>query len=137
MMSRPARATTIVRMEWLALLVWLLLAGMGLAMGIGALSTPGAGLVPLAAVGGLATTVVFIITSSFVWAWIAFGLAVLGIIATSVAAAFLVSSDRGISAAGQTGEEIQAAVAGIALPLFGTVVCMSLLVALDLVTATT
>jgi hypothetical protein len=62
---------------------------------------------------------------------------VVGIVADSIAAAWLVSGDRSVSSAGQPAEELQAALTGLQLPLFGAVACMSLLVALDLVTATT
>lgn len=123
-------------MEWLAVITWLVIAAIGVVLGRWTLSTPGAGLAALASVGGFALTVLFIVTGSLATVWVAFGLSVLGIVAASIAAAWLVSGDREVSSAGQPAEELQAALTGLQLPLLAAVACMSLLVALDLVTAT-
>jgi hypothetical protein len=124
-----------VAMQWLALILWLLIAPVGMLLGVFALSTPGAALQAPAVVAGLGLTVVYLITDSPAAAWGGFAAAVLAFVTTGAAGAWLVSGDREVSAAGQTAEETQAAIAGWQLPLLVVVSLAMLLVALDLVVA--
>jgi hypothetical protein len=118
-------------MEFIALLIFLLLAGTGLVLGPFALTTPGAALAALAGVGGLVACGLFIaFDGNSVAGWALVGLSVLGVAGGAIAAAWLTSDRRSLSLAGQTAEEVQAAVVGLQLPFFLTAVPVALLVAL-------
>jgi hypothetical protein len=115
--------------EFVALLIWLLLAGTGVVLAPFAFTTPGAGLSFLAAGGGLTVCVVYIVLGAPLWAgWVQLGLALLGILGVGLAAAQLLD-DRVIS--GSVGEEVQAGVVGLQLPIYCTVTFVALLVALQ------
>jgi len=115
-------------MEFLALLTWLLLAGLGVVLLPFALATPGAGLAGLGGLGGLSASILFIVLGAPDWAaWAQVGMATLGIGGASIADMWL-SDDKVIS--GTRAEVIQAGVVGLQLPFFGVVMFISLLIAL-------
>ena len=115
--------------EFLALLIWLLLAGTGAILVPAAFSTPGAGISALAAFTGTAACAVFIALGAPMWAgWAQVGLALLGILGATLAAAQL-TNDRVIS--GSAAEEVQAGVVGLQLPFYFAVAFVALLIALQ------
>ena len=117
--------------EFLTLITWLLLAGTGTVLLPFVLTTPGAGLAALAGVGGLAACVLFMVLDAPIWAsWVQVGMAVLGIIGASLAAAWLCD---GSSLSGSTGEEVQASILGLQLPFFGVATFLAALLALQIV----
>jgi hypothetical protein len=109
-------------MEWVALVLWLLIAGLAMALGAGAIAQLAFGVQAPAVLGALALTVVFIAT----------GVAAL---AVAVGAAWIVSGDRPVSHLGQTHEETLAAIAGIELPLLVVGIPINLAVALGMTAA--
>ena len=114
-------------MEFLALLTWLVLAGTGVILLPFAITTPGAGLAGLAALGGLTASVLFIALGAPDWAsWTQVGMALFGILAGTVAAMWLCD---GQNISGARGEVLQAEVIGLQLPLYAVVTFISLLVA--------
>ena len=114
-------------MEFLALLIWLLLAGLGMLLLPVAITMPGAGLAALAALAGTAVCVLWIALDAPGWTgWAQLGLAVLGIVGAGVAAGQIVD-DRWIT--GSAIEEVGAAALGLALPFYGTLVVVTLLMA--------
>jgi hypothetical protein len=124
-------------MEWLAVILWAVVAGLAAPLGAGAaMGAPGLGLGPLAGIGGLALTVLFILFGGAALAWGAFALAVLGAISVWAGAASLTSADRAVSWANGVGEETVALLAGAAAPLFAVEAGVALLVALNYSTVT-
>ena len=88
-------------MEFLAVLTWLLLAGTGMILLPFAITTPGAGLTGLAGLGGLSACVLFIALGAPDWAaWVQVGMAMLGLVGGSLAAAWL-CDDRFTSGTGR------------------------------------
>jgi hypothetical protein len=120
-------------MEWLALAMWIIVAAIALPLGRHALSeTAVLGLQALAGGGGLALCAFFLaVGRPQILAWGAFALGVTGLGAVTVAAVWLASDARSVSAAGQGAEEADALLVGLVLPLFGIAALFSLLVALD------
>jgi hypothetical protein len=123
-------------MEWVALLVWVIIAALALPVAGGLLSgIPGLGMQVVAAIGGLGLCVVFIAVGGAEWAaWIAFGLACLGIAADTHGAEALLSDTRSLSAELQGAEELEAGLLGAQLPLFGVAALTTLAMALDVAT---
>jgi hypothetical protein len=119
-------------MEWLALAMWIIVAAIALPLGRHALSeTALLGLQALAGGGGLALCVFFLaVGRPQILAWGAFALGVTGLGAVTVAAVWLASDARSVSAA-QGAEETDALLVGLVLPLFGIAALFSLLMALD------
>ena len=116
-------------MEFVALLIWLLLAGTATVLAPFAFTTPGAGLSALAAFGGATACVLFIVLDAPLWtAWAQVGFAVLGMLGGTLAAAQL-NDDR--FATGSVMEQVQASAVGLQLPFYGTVAFVSLLMALE------
>jgi hypothetical protein len=116
-------------MEFLALLIWLLLAGTGMVLAPFVFATPGAGLSLLASGGGLTAGVPYIVLDAPLSArWAQLGLALVGILGAGLAAAQLIN-DRVIT--GSVGEEVQAAVVGLQLPFYCAVTFVTLLIALQ------
>ena len=114
-------------MEFLAVLTWLLLAGTGMILLPFAITTPGAGLTGLAGLGGLSAGVLFIALGAPDWAaWVQVGMAMLGLVAGSLSAAWL-CDDRFSSGTGA--EVLQAGTVGLQLPFFAGVLFISLLIA--------
>jgi len=113
--------------EFLALLIWLLLAGTAAVVAPFAVISLGAGIAALAAFGGTAASVLYIILDAPDWAgWAQLGLALLGILGATVAAAWL-SDDRVIS--GSAAEGLMAGAVGVQLPFFLAVTFVTLLIA--------
>jgi len=105
-------------MEWVSLILWGVIALVALPLGLAAVAHPMLGLQALAVTGGLAVSVLWVFdVGDADTAWIAFGCALVATIALTVAAGWVVSSDRDVSFVGQTGEEIVASVIGLVLPL--------------------
>jgi hypothetical protein len=123
-------------MEWVALMVWIVIALMALPVALGALSgAPGLALQAVAAIGGLVFVALFIILDGPVWTgWVAVGLAVLGIVADLWGAERLLSDNRPVSADLQGVEELEAGILGVQLPLFGVALLCSLCLGVNLVT---
>jgi hypothetical protein len=123
-------------MEWLALMVWIVIALLALPVALGALSGAlGLGLQAVAAIGGLVFVALFIILDGPLWTgWLAFGLAILGIVADLWGAERLLSDDRAVSADLQGIEELEAGILGVQLPLFGVALLCSLCLGVNLVT---
>lgn len=117
-------------MEILALLVWLLLAGTGAILLPFAFTVPGSGLSAMAGTGGMIVCILFIVLGAPVWAgWAQVGLASLGVVGATLAAAQLLDERFVI---GSATEELQAAVVGLRLPFYFAVGFVTLLVALDM-----
>jgi hypothetical protein len=123
-------------MEWVALMVWILVAALALPVALGALSgAPGLGLQVVVAVGGLALCALFIILDGPRWAgWLTVAMAVVGVLADVWGAEALLSDERSVSADLQGAEELEAGLLGVQLPLFGVALLCSLCLGLDLVT---
>jgi hypothetical protein len=89
----------------------------------------GAGIAALAAFGGTAASVLYIVLDAPEWAgWLQLGLAVLGIVGATLAAMWL-SDDRVIS--GSAPEGLMAGAVGVQLPFYFTVTFVTLLIALE------
>jgi hypothetical protein len=123
-------------MEWVALMVWIVIALLALPVAFGALSgAPGLALQAVAAIGGLVFVALFIILDGPRWTgWMAVGLAVVGIVAGLSGAERLLSDDRPASADLQGMEELEAGLLGVQLPLYGVVLLCSLGLGLHLAT---
>jgi hypothetical protein len=123
-------------MEWVALMVWILIAALALPVALGALSgAPGLGLQVVAAIGGVALCALFIILDGPRWAgWLTVAMAVVGVIADLWGAEALLSDERPVSADLQGAEELEAGLLGVQLPLFGVALLCSLCLGVDLVT---
>ena len=124
-------------MEWLAVILWAIVAGAAAPVGAGALmGAPSLGLGPLAGIGGLVCCVLFMIFGGDAFAWVAFGLAILGAVCLWLGAARLIDSNRPVSWAHGVGEETIALLCGAAAPLFVVEAGVALLVALGYSTVT-
>jgi hypothetical protein len=123
-------------MEWVALMVWIIVVMLALPIAAGSLSgSPGLGLQAVAAIGGLVFCALFIILDGPVWTgWVAFGMAVLGVVADTWGADTLLSGERAVSADLQGAEELAAGLLGVQLPLFGVALLCTLCLGVDLVT---
>jgi hypothetical protein len=87
-------------MEWVALMVWIVIAALAVPVALGALSgAPGLGLQVVAAIAGLALCALFIILDGPRWAgWLTVALAVAGVLADVWGAGALLSDERSVSA---------------------------------------
>jgi hypothetical protein len=123
-------------MEWLALMVWIVIALLALPVALGALSGAlGLGLQAVAAIGGLVFVALFIILDGPLWAgWLAVAMAAAGVIADLWGAEALLSDSRGVSAELQDAEELEAGLLGVQLPLFIVALLCSICLGIDLVT---
>jgi hypothetical protein len=127
-------------MEWLALAMWILVAGLGLLLGLGVAIGHGLlGVQMLAALGGLTLIVVYLFVGEpATLAWIAFGLGVVGTITIALAAyALMVPPVAALPTRTQYGAELHAGLSGAQLPLFLVVALFTLLTALDVLTTGT
>lgn len=113
-------------MEWLALALWLVLLAVALPLGRGAFAAPPLGLQPPLAIAGLVLAVVFAVDGVAGVAWAAFGVAVAGVVTLAAGAAQLIRDEETRDPA--VGRD--AAFAGVALPLYGTLAGVMLLAAL-------
>jgi hypothetical protein len=114
-------------MEFVTVIVWLVLAGTAVFLLPGTIMVPGAALMVLAGVGGLAGGVLFIVLDAPGWAaWLQVGLAALGVAGATIAAGYLCSAD---DITGSSLEEVEASVVGLQLPFLATVLFAALLIA--------
>jgi hypothetical protein len=131
---RPAvrSAPTVATVEWLALGIWIIVVAVALPLGSGALSgAPTLGLQAIAAVAGLVLCILFIADEQRdTAAWVAFALALVGAAAVTAGAARLLSGEHQSTPAGQRAQELQASLAGAALPLYATAAFVGILMAL-------
>jgi len=124
-------------MEWLAIILWALVAGLAGPVGGGALmGAPSLSIAPLCGIGGFVCLLLFMIFGGDGWAWIAFGLAVAGAISVWLGAARLVDDMRPSTWAEGPTEETIALLCGAAGPLFVVEAGVALLVALNYSTVT-
>lgn len=115
-------------MEILALVIWLLLAGIGMVLLPLAIIVPGAGLAALCAFGGATVCILWFVLDAPGWTgWAQFGFAMLGIVGGTFAAAQLLD-ERAVT--GSAYEEAGAAALGLQLPFYGAVAVVTLLMAL-------
>lgn len=121
-------------MQWLTVIVWVIVAGVALPLGRGAVyGRPSLGVQAMAALSGLALTIAICAGGSFKLAWWAFAAGVLGVFAVSMAAASLTAEhETGDSAMFMRNEEHEAGLAGAQLILLATATILTLLVALDI-----
>ena len=127
-------------MEWLALALWILVAGLALPLAHGV--TIGHGLLGvqmMAALGGLALIVVYLFVGEpATLAWIAFVLGVVGTITIAFAAnALIAPPPTALPARTQLAAEVHAGLSGAQIPLFLVVSLFTLLTALDTLTTGT
>ena len=116
-------------MEIFALVIWLLLGGLATVVLPAGLTNPGMGVAALAAFGGAAASVLFLVLGAPVWAgWVQFGMAVLGIVGATFAVAWL-SDDAVVT--GSEYEGLAAGALGVALPFFSAAAFVTLLIALQ------
>ena len=123
-------------MEWVALVVWVVIALLALPVAFGALSgAHGLGLQLVAVTGGVVFCALFIILDGPLWAgWLTVAMAALGILADIWGIDHLLSEDRSVSAQLQAAEELEAGLLGVQLPLLGVALLCSLCLGVDLVT---
>jgi len=113
-------------MEWLALVLWLVLLAVALPLGRGAFAAPPLGLQPPLAIAGLALAVLFAANGAAGLAWAAFAVALAGVATLGAGAAQLIRDEETTDPA----VGYDAAFAGVALPLYGTLAGVMLLAAL-------
>jgi hypothetical protein len=123
-------------MEWLALIVWVLIALLALPVAAGALSgAPGLGLQAVAAVGGVVFCALFIILDGPLWAgWLAVAMAVVALVADLWGAEALLSEGRSVGADLQGAEELEAGLLGVQVPLLVVALLCSLCLGVNFVT---
>jgi hypothetical protein len=116
-----------------AVAVWALVAALALPVAGGALSgIAGLAAQPVAALGGLALCILFLVLDGPEWAaWGALALACLGIVADALGAASLLSADRRGNVGLEGLEELEAGLLGVQLPLFGVAALLSLAMVTD------
>jgi uncharacterized membrane protein len=120
---------------WFVLVMWVIVASVALPLGLGAITqTPLLGLQALFALAGLVLAVVFVsFEASEAIAWVMVGLGLLGAITVTGAIAWLVSDDKPDRLAGQQAfEEVNALLAGVALPMYVTTAFVATLLGLIL-----
>jgi hypothetical protein len=114
-------------MEFLALVLWLTLASLGLLLLPAAFTAPGGVVAAMAAGAGFVVCILWIVLGAPSWTgWTQLGLAVVGTLGAGFAAATLVD-DRAIT--GTAIEETAAGVAGLVLPFYFTTIAITLLMA--------
>jgi hypothetical protein len=106
-------------------------------LGRGAIVAPSLGVQAMAAVAGLAFTILFIaMDGDTAFGWGAFASAVVGLLAVTAGAARLISDERPVSPLGPSAEETEALLAGIEVGMFATVALLTLPVAWGVLTVT-
>jgi hypothetical protein len=117
-------------MEWFSLFLWLLVASIGLPLGLGAIANPLLGLQAVAVLGGLGMAILWVFNiGAEKTAWISVACAVVALAATWTAGAWIVTSDREVSRVGQAGEELFAALIGLEAPILAVVGLLMVLLA--------
>jgi hypothetical protein len=114
-------------MEFLALVLWLTLATVGLLVLPAAFTAPAGALSAMLAGAGLVVCVLWIVLGAPGWTgWTQLGLAVGGMACAGLAAGTLLDN-RAIT--GTAGEEAAAGALGLLLPFYGTTIAVTLLMA--------
>jgi hypothetical protein len=112
-------------MEFLALLTWLVLAGAAMVLAPFAVTTPGSAMSVMAAFGGVAVSILFLVLGAPEWVpWVQAALALLGLIGVGLGALQL---NDGQLISGTVGEELQASALGIQWPFYFIVLFIALL----------
>jgi hypothetical protein len=115
------------RMEFLALLLWLTLAGVGLLVLPAALTAPAGAIAALSAGAGVVVCILWIVLDAPGWTgWTQLGLAVVGAVGAGFAAQTLLD-DRAIT--GSVAEEAAAGALGLMIPFYATAIAVTLLMA--------
>jgi hypothetical protein len=125
--------------EWVTLALWVLVLFVALPLGVGLLNGRiSLGLQAMAAGTGLALIIVYLIVDDPVaLAWVASGVAFVGLLATLAGAVNLMSDrEDGIPATATAVDELEAGLAGVQLPLFGVTLVLTVLLALEVGTPT-
>jgi hypothetical protein len=120
-------------MQWLSLTVWMLVAGLALPLSRGAAyGRVSLGVQALAAVGGLALSIVVCAGGEAQLGWWTVGCGALGVIAVGVASVGL-TAERDMSASVQVErlEEHAAGLAGVQLLLFALATILAMLLVLE------
>jgi hypothetical protein len=122
--------------EWLTLALWLLVLLIALPLGAGLLhGRVSLGLQAMAAGAGLALIVVYVIVGDSALAWVASGVALIGLLATVTGAVNLISArEDGVPAVSTSAEEVEAGLAGAQVPFFSVTLIVTLSLALGLST---
>jgi hypothetical protein len=119
-------------MDWVAVILWGLVAGLSLPIGAGALmGAAPLGIAPLAGGGGLVLTVLFIAVGGVGFAWAAFALAALGVVCVLAGAAQLTDDRRTVVAMAGPSDDTVALLCGVAIPLFLVQAAIALPVAIS------
>jgi hypothetical protein len=121
-------------MDVLGLFLWVIVALTALPLGRHALDENAAlGLQAMTAGGGVVFSALFIaLDHQAIWAWLAVACGVVGTLALSYAAAWLISDARAVSPAGHAAEAIDALLAGVTIPLYAFATVLSVLMALNI-----
>jgi hypothetical protein len=125
-------------MEWLALVIWVVIAMIALPLGGLALTgLVGLGLQAAAVGAGVVFCALYIILDGPGWAgWLTVAMAAVAILAAVQGAAQLTSSERSVSADTQGAEELASGLLGVEIPLLLVVLGCSLCLGLEFVTLT-
>lgn len=125
-------------MEWLALIVWIVIALIALPIGALALAgLVGLGLQAAAVGAGTVLTALYIILDGPRWAaWLTVAMAVVAVLAAVQGAAQLTSSERSTSADTQGAEELASGLLGVEIPLLLVAVGCSLCLGFHFITLT-
>jgi hypothetical protein len=117
-------------MEWVSLILWGVIALVGLPLGLAAIAQPLLAVQAIAVLGGLAVSVLWVFgVGDEGTAWVSFACAVIATLALSISAAWVVDGEREVTMVGQTGEEIVASLVGLELPLVAVAGLLMLLLA--------
>jgi hypothetical protein len=125
--------------EWVTLALWVLVLLVAAPLSVGLLSgRVSLGLQAMAAGTGLALIIVYLIVDDPVaLAWIASGVALIGLLATLAGAVGLMSGrEDGVRAVATAADELEAGLTGVQLPLFGVTLILTVLLALEVGTPT-
>jgi hypothetical protein len=125
--------------EWVTLALWVLVLLVAAPLSVGLLSgRVSLGLQAMAAGTGLALIIVYLIVDDPVaLAWIASGVALIGLLATLAGAVGLMSDrEDGVRAVATAADELEAGLTGVQLPLFGVTLILTVLLALEVGTPT-
>lgn len=123
-------------MEWLTLALWLLVLMIALPLGAGLLhGRLSLGLQAMAAGAGLVLIVVYVIVGDSTLAWVASGVALIGLLATLIGVMNLISArEDGVAPVSTSADEVEAGLAGAQVPFFSVTLIVTLALALGLTT---
>jgi len=122
--------------EWLTLALWLLVLMIALPLGAGLLhGRLSLGLQAMAAGAGLVLIVVYVIVGDSTLAWVASGVALIGLLATLIGVMNLISArEDGVAPVSTSADEVEAGLAGAQVPFFGVTLILTLALALGIST---